>query len=58
VLSQVPKCEAPGPPILSGCAQFSRHLGHPSSVVAPTSPGTWATHYKRAPHSCKLRLLC
>jgi len=22
------------------------------------SPQTWATHYKRAPLSCKLRLLC
>ena len=29
VLSQVPKSEAPGPPIFSGCDHFSRHLGHP-----------------------------
>jgi hypothetical protein len=33
VLSQVPKCEAPGAPIFSGCAHFSRHRGHP-----PTHP--------------------
>ena len=31
VLSQVPKCEAPGAPIFSGCIHFSRHLGHPPS---------------------------
>jgi len=29
VLSQVPKSEAPGAPSFSGCAHFSRHLGHP-----------------------------
>ena len=29
VLSQVPKCKAPGAPIFSGCSHFSRHLGHP-----------------------------
>jgi hypothetical protein len=29
MLSQVPKGEAPGAPIFSGCSHFSRHLGHP-----------------------------
>jgi hypothetical protein len=29
VLSQVPKSEAPGPPIFIGYSHFSRHLGHP-----------------------------
>jgi hypothetical protein len=43
VLSQVPKSEAPGPPIFCGCGHFSRHLGHPASVVVLTSTGTWAT---------------
>jgi hypothetical protein len=42
VESPVPKCEGPGAP---------------SSVVYKAC-GTGATHYKRAPHSCKLRLLC
>jgi hypothetical protein len=28
-LSQVPKGEAPGPPIFNGSAHFSRHLGNP-----------------------------
>ena len=32
VLSQVPKCEAPGAPIFRGCAYFSRQLGHPPKV--------------------------
>ena len=32
VLSQVPKCEAPGAPRFSGCDHFSRHLGHPPGV--------------------------
>src|ERR1035441_6016235 len=36
VLSQVPKCEAPGAPIFSGCAHFSRHLGHPPPTGAST----------------------
>ena len=30
MLSQVPKCEAPGAPRFSGCDAFSRHLGHPA----------------------------
>jgi transcriptional regulator with XRE-family HTH domain len=40
VLSQVPKCEAPGAPIFSGCAHFSRHLGHPQHtvIVIPLRP--------------------
>jgi hypothetical protein len=29
LVSQVPKGEAPGAPIFSGCTHFSRHLGHP-----------------------------
>ena len=29
MVSQVPKSEAPGAPIFSGCFHFSRHLGHP-----------------------------
>jgi len=33
VPTQVPKCEAPGPPIFSGSAHFSRHLGHPPPAV-------------------------
>ena len=44
VLSQVPKCEAPGAPIFIGCSHFPRHLGHPSLLVVLTSPGTWGTH--------------
>jgi len=34
VLSQVPKCEAPGAPIFIGCSHFPRHLGHPPTNFA------------------------
>ncbi len=37
VLSQVPKCEAPGAPRFSGCDHFSRHLGHPPSRIEEAS---------------------
>jgi hypothetical protein len=37
VVSQVPKSEAPGAPIFSGCAHFAWHLGHqPTSLSLPT----------------------
>ena len=45
-LSQVPKCEAPGPPIFSDCAHFFRHLGHLPLVSLYSN---WRT---------ALRLLC
>ena len=44
VLSQVPKCEAPGAPRFSGCDAFSRHLGHPPEpVITPIAAGLPAT---------------
>ena len=36
VLSQVPKCEAPGATIFGGCSHFSRYLGH----LSPGAPTT------------------
>jgi hypothetical protein len=39
VLSQVPKSKAPGPPIFSGCAHLSRHLGRVAHV-----PGSELVH--------------
>jgi hypothetical protein len=43
-----PLAGAPGP--------SPRDRGHPQLDRIPLRPG--ATHYKRAPLSCKLRLLC
>ncbi len=34
MLSQVPKCEAPGAPIFSGCARCSRRPGHPPAAAS------------------------
>ena len=48
VVSQVPKSEAPGAPIFSGCAHFSRHLGHPPTphhFAAPLVVSPVATLY-------------
>jgi len=43
VISQVPKGEASPPQRRRPVVGDPGHLGHPSSIVVLTSPGTWAT---------------